>query len=149
MAETYKPYISDADSQQSNLMQSNIATTDDALVVSFGSKCVELLKAIWPTNGAGQSIAALDGLRGIAVILVVVFHTIYFMSISPTTSAVTLTLLTKTQPVWNIASSGVHLFFVLSGFLLFMPYARFLFGIKKAPNTRGFYLRRPLRILPA
>ncbi len=44
--------------------------------------------------------------------------------------------------------SGVTLFFVLSGFLLFMPYAKALLGDNSWPSTRTFYLRRALRILP-
>jgi peptidoglycan/LPS O-acetylase OafA/YrhL len=45
-------------------------------------------------------------------------------------------------------NSGVTLFFVLSGFLLFLPYARALLFARPWPDTRRFYLRRALRILP-
>ena len=46
-------------------------------------------------------------------------------------------------------SAGVTLFFVLSGFLLFLPYAKaILFEENKWPGTRQFYLRRVLRIFP-
>ncbi len=51
--------------------------------------------------------------------------------------------------VWGIGQSGVHLFFVLSGFLLFLPYARTLLGLQHFPDTRKFYIRRARRILPA
>lgn len=44
--------------------------------------------------------------------------------------------------------SGVTLFFVLSGFLLFMPYADHLLFEQARPSTRTFYMRRALRILP-
>jgi peptidoglycan/LPS O-acetylase OafA/YrhL len=46
-------------------------------------------------------------------------------------------------------SAGVTLFFVLSGFLLFLPYAKALvFEESPWPGTRQFYLRRVLRIFP-
>lgn len=49
---------------------------------------------------------------------------------------------------WVFGNTGVQLFFVLSGFLLFLPYARALLFQEKWPVTRQFYKRRALRILP-
>jgi peptidoglycan/LPS O-acetylase OafA/YrhL len=51
-------------------------------------------------------------------------------------------------PILLAGSSGVTLFFVLSGFLLFLPYARSLVAEARWPDARLFYLRRALRILP-
>jgi peptidoglycan/LPS O-acetylase OafA/YrhL len=50
---------------------------------------------------------------------------------------------------WYYLQTGVHLFFVLSGFLLFLPYARAILRSAPLPSTKGFYERRALRILPA
>ncbi|HXX79859.1 MAG TPA: acyltransferase family protein, partial [Ktedonobacteraceae bacterium] len=44
---------------------------------------------------------------------------------------------------------GVTLFFVLSGFLLFMPFAKALLFKTNWPLVGVFYMRRVLRILPA
>ena len=44
--------------------------------------------------------------------------------------------------------SGVILFFILSGFLLFLPYAKALLFDSPWPSFRRFYLRRIFRILP-
>ncbi len=44
--------------------------------------------------------------------------------------------------------SGVILFFLLSGFLLFLPYAKALLFESPWPSLRRFYLRRIFRILP-
>src|SRR5439155_17714014 len=44
--------------------------------------------------------------------------------------------------------SGVTLFFILSGFLLFLPYARSLVLGSDWPSARRFYLRRAFRIIP-
>lgn len=81
---------------------------------------------------------ALDGLRGIAILLVLLMHTLHFQ---------------PTWPLWSwinaIAKAGwigVDLFFVLSGFLI----TRILLQLREAPNRLGvFYGRRALRILPS
>ncbi|MES2884638.1 MAG: acyltransferase [Pseudomonadota bacterium] len=80
---------------------------------------------------------ALDGLRGIAILLVLVMHTLHFEG---------------GRPLWGWINSaikagwiGVDLFFVLSGFLI----TRILVQMRDAPNrTSVFYGRRALRILP-
>src|SRR5947209_5406939 len=75
-------------------------------------------------NKQKNNIAVLDGVRAIACLLVLFFHVnvisrdghIWWVAVHPLTSAI----------VGSIAlagSSGVTLFFVLSGFLLFLPYA--------------------------
>lgn len=45
-------------------------------------------------------------------------------------------------------SSGVTLFFILSGFLLFLPYAKALLFDARWPSMRQFYVKRAFRILP-
>src|SRR5579859_383189 len=96
-----------------------------------------------------NTIPALDGVRAIACLTVVTFH---------------ISLITKQDiHIWDSANvnpliaaialsgdTGVTLFFILSGFLLFLPYAKsLLFAGTQWPSTRRFYLRRALRILPA
>ena len=81
---------------------------------------------------------ALDGIRGIAILLVLVAHFVgAYEPISP-----------RGQTVFNVLRSGwcgVDLFFVLSGFLI----TGILFDTKAAPNFfRAFYMRRFLRIFP-
>lgn len=44
---------------------------------------------------------------------------------------------------------GVTVFFLLSGFLLYRPFAAAAVAGTRGPNVRRFYLRRALRILPA
>jgi peptidoglycan/LPS O-acetylase OafA/YrhL len=56
---------------------------------------------------------------------------------------------TAYKPYWEIGSSGVQLFFVISGFLLSLPYIRALLKGQPLPSQRLFYKRRALRILPA
>jgi peptidoglycan/LPS O-acetylase OafA/YrhL len=75
---------------------------------------------------------ALDGLRGVAVLLVFIFH-----SMGP--------LITPAGPIAYMGWLGVDLFFVLSGFLI----TSILLRARDAENYyKVFYARRALRILP-
>lgn len=87
--------------------------------------------------GEHLHIRALDGVRGLAILLVVVGHSTV---IHPST------FLARTlSSVTSIGWSGVDLFFVLSGFLI----TRILLQSKGKSNYfRVFYIRRCLRIFP-
>jgi len=89
-----------------------------------------------PTPGA--HVPALDGLRGVAVLLVLAFH---FAHIDGEGGTVERALLGAARSGW----AGVDLFFVLSGFLItgILLDARGTTGY-----FRAFYLRRVLRIFP-
>lgn len=77
---------------------------------------------------------ALDGLRGIACLLVCFFHTGANIGIMPFL-------------IWGF--TGVHLFFVLSGYLISRPFLKALIEGGNLPSMSRFYLRRFLRIYPA
>jgi peptidoglycan/LPS O-acetylase OafA/YrhL len=79
-----------------------------------------------PAPARDGHVAALDGVREIAVILVMAFHI-------------------WRGPVTALGWSGVDLFFVLSGFLI----TGILWDARSSPGrARTFYIRRALRILP-
>ena len=96
-----------------------------------------------PLGNGPKEIAALDGLRALAALSVLLYHA---MSIAGAKLIVAGHDLTWT---YFYTESGVDLFFTLSGFLLFLPYARAILDGRKAPDAREFYRRRALRILPA
>jgi len=91
------------------------------------------------------TVASLDGVRAIDCLTIVMFH---------------INIATEDMNIWHktgyplLASvvaaggAGVSRFFVLSGFLLFSPYVKALLFEKSWPDTRLFYMRRALRIIP-
>ena len=84
-------------------------------------------------------IPALDGIRGLAVLMVLVFHYHQGMLSLPEF------WLTEPLHFLNFGQTGVDLFFVLSGFLI----TGILLNAKGSPHfLRMFYMRRILRILP-
>ena len=96
-----------------------------------------------PLSNGPQEIAALDGLRALAALSVLIYHAM--------ATAGARTVIAGHDLTWTYfyTESGVDLFFTLSGFLLFLPYARAILGGRPAPRVREFYRRRALRILPA
>lgn len=89
---------------------------------------------IWVANAR---IQALDGLRGIAILAVLIFH-LTLLNRDHSLS----TLLT---PVMKMGWCGVDLFFVLSGFLI----TGILYDSKAGQHYfRNFYAHRVLRIFP-
>lgn len=87
--------------------------------------------------GPGSHIPTLDGIRGLAILLVVLFHHT-LMRQSTLFDRVYVNLA-------RLGWSGVDLFFVLSGFLI----TGILYDAKgKTHYYRNFYVRRTLRIFP-
>ena len=78
-----------------------------------------------PTGGSLGYIPQIDGLRGVAIIAVLLFH--------------------LHIPGFSLGWAGVELFFVISGFLI----TRILLNTRNGPHYfRTFYIRRTLRIFP-
>src|SRR5690242_13040439 len=102
-----------------------------------------LMSRIMPTSGAAREIAVLDGVRALAIGLVLWTHIQHLAGDAG--ADVGSGLLYR---IGAFGFTGVFLFFVLSGFLLFLPFARAIIGGGALPSARNFYLRRALRILP-
>jgi peptidoglycan/LPS O-acetylase OafA/YrhL len=87
---------------------------------------------------SGVFYPEIDGMRAFAAFNVLACHAL---------------LGTKWAPLWLIAlqdgALGVEFFFVLSGFLLFVPFAKARIEGTPWPSLKGYAIRRVLRILPA
>ncbi len=87
----------------------------------------------------------LEALRGVAILLVVVFHADAVL-LSPFRDRIGTWPNPALAFVWA-GHSGVSLFFVLSGFLLSLPFLEEAYGGRRVARSQ-FYRRRVLRILP-
>jgi peptidoglycan/LPS O-acetylase OafA/YrhL len=85
-------------------------------------------------------LPGIEGLRGVAAIAVLLYH-VQRQLARPTTDV---------PVVGEIAflSHGVTLFFVLSGFLLFLPFARGLLADGPMPRLSRYAANRALRVFP-
>ena len=93
-------------------------------------------------------VAALTGLRGVAAAMVFLFHYAYFHP------GIRLDLLAPViGPIlhtpFGFGFAGVDIFFVLSGFLLTLPFARHALGGGPRPDLPRYFRRRLLRVFPA
>lgn len=95
-------------------------------------------------------IAAIEGLRGVAVLLVIAFH--YAVVREARFADPWIALLEHSRFLKVVVSNGalgVDLFFLITGFLLVLPWLRHAAQGRAAPSALEFYRRRAKRILPA
>jgi peptidoglycan/LPS O-acetylase OafA/YrhL len=90
--------------------------------------------------GGNPRFPCIDGLRAIAAVGVLVHH------VAGTTGAVTST---AWGYVFAHLDAGVSVFFVLSGFLLYRPFAAAHVDRRPGPGLKRYTSRRFLRIFPA
>jgi peptidoglycan/LPS O-acetylase OafA/YrhL len=95
-------------------------------------------RAASPERSGGVHFAGLDGYRAIAALMVVVTHVAFATGVA------------GRGPVGSLLSRmdfGVTLFFLLSGFLLYRPWAVAATGAPR-PQLRRYAVRRAARVLP-
>lgn len=94
-------------------------------------------------------LSALDGLRAVSLILIVMFHSwqqswIFLnLRLGPNTYFPNFVVFQRYGYV------AIDTFFVLSGFCLFYPIARDIFGERRFRGWKDFYIKRARRIYPA
>ncbi|HFU8412055.1 TPA: acyltransferase family protein [Escherichia coli] len=91
-------------------------------------------------NNSQNNILWLEGLRGVACIMVFFNHFAYYL---PTIGIVNQNIPYKIMPIYdNFGSLGVEIFFAITGFL-------FLSRIKKIKSADDFMMKRIRRLAPA
>jgi len=96
-------------------------------------------------------IATLDGMRGLAVLSVVLFHYAVVREAAAFADP-WIAALHRLRPLDVLVHNGylgVDLFFLISGFLLALPWFAHAHAALPPPSTRAFYGRRMRRIVPA
>lgn len=94
-----------------------------------------------PDRAVGR-FADLEGYRGLAAVAIVVFHVLQYGRTSGPLQS------TAGAHALQGLDGFVDLFFVLSAFLLTLPFARSALAGEGAPSGRAFLLRRGARVIP-
>jgi len=126
-------------------MSKDIALSESAFKKAFTFK--DNFRSIYTRRASNY--ASIDGIRAVAIILVLVFHTFFVYQLSHPTHDVTA-ILNEFGLAWAWAfngDKGVDVFFVMSGFLisgiLFRQIAK-----EGQIDLKNFYIRRYLRLTP-
>jgi peptidoglycan/LPS O-acetylase OafA/YrhL len=127
-----------------------------SLRVATRSKIEWLAGKLSRVTSTGELIPEVDGLRFIAI-SAVLFHHLLAMFLSGSGRSPEV----RTYAEWFAAADqswlvtpaycghfGVNLFFVISGFILALPFAKRAFNEQAAPDLKSYYLRRVTRIEP-
>lgn len=108
---------------------------------------MQLLTKLSRITSGRKIISEIDGLRFVAVLLVVLSHiSIYLLQYSQGNSDAILT-----EPVaieFERFGAGISIFFVISGFILAVPFAEQYIFNQQPVNIKRYYLRRLTRLEP-
>lgn len=119
--------------------------------------CYEwIAQSLSRVTSTGDLIPEVDGLRFIAIFVVVFHHLVsIYLPVSGRMPQMHTYAdwMTASDQSWLIRLAycghfGVQLFFVISGFILALPFAKRAFNNLPAPDLKGYYLRRVTRIEP-
>jgi peptidoglycan/LPS O-acetylase OafA/YrhL len=104
-----------------------------------------ILEKLGRVTTSGKFVAEIDGLRFIAILSVVLFHASGHFFASPAAGQ------SPSNPLhWVILKGwyGVQLFFIISGFILSLPFAEHYLQNKPSISLKKYFLRRITRLEP-
>lgn len=106
-----------------------------------------VLKRLSRETTSGRFIPELDGLRFVAIAMVILYHLNGYLTAKTSfyEHGATPDWLSRAALVGN---HGVELFFVISGFILALPFAAHRLQQGRAVSLRAYYLRRLTRLEP-
>lgn len=118
------------------------------IIAPVRSLNTRILKLFVVEPSSGASLGYVDGLRALAVLMVVGLHVGGW---APSSLLIPLPLLPPLDltPFVNHGGYGVLLFYVLSGFLLAQPWLKAMYLGKPRPSVRTYFKLRVFRIVPA
>lgn len=94
-----------------------------------------------------KRVPRLEGIRGLCALGVIVTHVAFSTGVVLGSEAGP-----PQQGIWSILVAGLEVclgpFFILSGMLLYRPFARATIAGRKWPSVGPYFLRRALRLLP-
>lgn len=99
-------------------------------------------------TSSGRFIPEVDGIRFVAIALVVAFHLEDYVARKSSRSDLGAGGIEFAGRYLGNGNRGVQLFFVLSGFILALPFAGHYLAGRRRPSTRAYYLRRVTRLEP-
>src|SRR5215207_10905767 len=100
-------------------------------------------------NQARLRLAGLDGLRGIACLMVFLYHARWHAQSSMENPLRLQVFGFDFEGLLARFDAGVVIFFVLSGLLLSVPFWRGILRQAPTPNVNQYFWRRLCRIVPA
>ena len=92
-----------------------------------------------PIPAKVEQFPCFNGIRAIAALMVIVYHAVFFA----------VWFRTPGGTLFGNLNSGVWIFFVTSGFLLYRPFAAAHLNDRPHVDVRGYAIRRFARIYPA
>jgi len=106
------------------------------------------LKHLRRRTTSGRFIAEVDGLRFIAIALVVFFHVHDYLTTKFRIPAGTAANADWLDRLAATGHYGVHLFFIISGFVLALPFASHYLAGRPPVKLRAYFIRRLTRLEP-
>lgn len=107
-----------------------------------------LLSRLSRRTTSGHFIPEIDGLRFASIALVVLFHLCGYTVAKTITGHPQETVGNSIALLASTGHYGVQLFFIISGFVLALPFARYRLLDGPRPRLRAYYLRRLTRLEP-
>jgi peptidoglycan/LPS O-acetylase OafA/YrhL len=99
-------------------------------------------------TSTGNFIPEIDGLRFIAISTVIVYHLSAFWDAFNTYNYPENPIYSFLFYIFRQGSIGVPLFFVISGFILGLPFAKYHINNEKKVSIKNYFLRRLTRLEP-
>jgi peptidoglycan/LPS O-acetylase OafA/YrhL len=107
-----------------------------------------LERALSRITSGGNFIPALDGLRFVAITSVVFYHLTGFLTATSPPTAQAAAKANLLYAVLDKGNCGVQLFFIISGFILALPFVEHFLAAGKPVDLQRYYQRRLTRLVP-